>query len=97
MAIPNQENLKVKGRNVKIGSWNIQAGINSQFDVETICRDMENYRIKIPILQEKKCVDFSYISQKGTQIIGMTPDPETPRKLYMNRHFLYLGNGRNII
>ncbi len=40
MVVPNREQSKIKGSKVKIGIWNIQGGVNAQFDAETICKDL---------------------------------------------------------
>lgn len=41
---------------------------------------MGRYQIGIGVLQETKSGDFCYQSTNGTQIIGMTSDPEIPKQ-----------------
>jgi hypothetical protein len=88
MTIPTKEILKIRQGKVKIGSWNIQGGINSQYEAETICKDMEKYHIGIGVLQETKCGDFSYQSTNGTHIIGMAAYPTIPKQRQHGQVFI---------
>lgn len=78
MAAPLRTHSKIKQGKFKIATWNIQGGIQSQYDAETLCQDFESYKIDIGILQETKCGEFGYTSVAGTQLMCLESDETTP-------------------
>lgn len=56
---------------------------------------LKNIKIRIGVVQEKKCGDFGYQSVNGTQIIGMTTNLEISFRDNTDKHLSYLRSGRN--
>lgn len=79
MALPHRDKLMLKQLRTKILTWNIEGGIHSQLDAETISRDFERYGVYIGVLQETKCGDYRYTSEQGTQLICLESDDTTPK------------------
>jgi len=73
----------------KIASWNIQGGIRSADDADTIIKDMTDRRINIACLQETRCGQYDYtppLENKG-RIICLEPEPNTPPALRYGQGF----------
>ncbi len=88
MAAPLRENTQTKQKRTKITTWNIQGGIDTQYDAETLCQDFEKYQIGIGALQEAKCGDYGYKSEGRTQIICLESDPDTPNARQYGLEFI---------
>jgi hypothetical protein len=77
MELAPSDKSMLKQLRTKLASWNMQGGIHSQYDAETISRDFEKYGVGIGVLQETKCGDFRYTSEQCTQVICLESDKDT--------------------
>lgn len=88
MALPHRDKSMLKQLRTKLATWNIQGGIHSQYDAETISRDFEKYGVDIGVLQETKCGDFRYTSEQGTQVICLESDEDTHKARRYGQGFI---------
>ena len=79
MATPLRETTRTKDERTKIATWNIQGGITCQYDAQILCQDFERYKIGIGALQETRCGELGYTSERGTKIICLESDKDTPK------------------
>ena len=75
--ISHRSKLSAKKDLFNLATWNIQGGLNSTYDAETLIQDMHKYRIDIAALQETRCGDYNYSGKYG-KLVCLAADPNTP-------------------
>lgn len=68
-----------KRKDVKIATWNLQGGLQSNQAFETVAQDMTKYKIDIACLQETRCEEYNYFPKNNNGYITcIGSDSNTP-------------------
>lgn len=77
-----RESRLSNGYNTRIGTWNIQGGLRTQYNMELLSEDMEKYKVQIACLQETHCENSNYTTDSNGHIICYGGLNENKHKRY---------------